>query len=198
MPRPSIVKYDAMKGKFKDASRFLVTSFRVLFIRGGRIRKARSRLFSRFQGYLGRKVAARYQDDMKALQDALKRCQDPVILEVNAVLSDVVERTDAAWQKDIMDTYGTLLMGFWYRDTAYRHQADYALLEVLRKADILIPILEGRVKESRRWYVNIAERGRKETEELHAKGRLSRHQVADRLAPFSNAWDRHEARNRKQ
>lgn len=94
--------------------------------------------------------------DIEVMGDDMKHCQNPVFKALYQTTLAASSYIKPNHQRHAVERLGAKL-GVWllYKDTAYRDVVVWIMYQLLKRADILLPMIEKYYKEPEHWYPNV-------------------------------------------
>lgn len=110
--------------------------------------------------------------DMDTIDENLRFYPNPVIKNLNAVLTIGANQIKPYWQRRMTKQYGQLLLWLIAKDTAYRDIFFWMLDEMLKKADEMRVLIKPFVKPPEQWIPNVWFDSKEKTKKLRKEGKL--------------------------
>lgn len=110
--------------------------------------------------------------DMNIVDENLRFYPNPVIKNLNAILTIAANQIKPYWQRRMTLQYGQLILWLIAKDTAYRDIFFWILNEILKRADELRIMIKPFVKPPKQWIPNIWFDSQSKTKQLRAKGEI--------------------------
>jgi hypothetical protein len=121
------------------------------------------------------------KDEIRATLDS---ATNPVVKAILAIVDDVNANVKEVHQRRSFQELAEFLLWIYYRDTAYRDQGDYALFQLLSKADELKAVLAPKLPED--WYIEQWHNAKEMTARGRRLGILAENEVSLEESFFSD------------
>ena len=106
------------------------------------------------------------------IDENLQFAPNPVIKNLNAILTIGANQIKPYWQRKMTLAYGQLILWLLAKDTAYRDIFFWVFNEVLKKADELRVMIKPFVKPPEQWIPNIWFDSKGKTKQLREEGKI--------------------------
>lgn len=110
--------------------------------------------------------------DADIVDENLRFYPNPVIKNLNAVLTIGANQIKPYWQRKMTLCYGQLALWLIGKDTAYRDEFFWTLNEILKKSDELQTLIKPYVKPPEQWTPNLWQDSKNKTKRLREEGKL--------------------------
>lgn len=110
--------------------------------------------------------------DMAIIDENLKHYPNPVIKNLNAILTIGANQIKPYWQRRMTIQFSQLALWLIAKDTAYRDVFFWILNEILKKADKLLVLIKPYVKEPAEWIPNLWFDSKEKTKNLKKDNKI--------------------------
>lgn len=117
-------------------------------------------------------VRKKLKVDTVVVDSDLRSNQNHAVKAINTVLLAGANQLKPKYQRDTIKQLGQLGLWIVTKDTAYRDVFFWAIYQLLKRADKLLPLLEPYVKPAEEWQPNLWYDSKQITKEKRKKGEL--------------------------